>query len=56
MVQTSDPEKMISRLRDRGIHVRDRSYLPQLEGFVRITIGTEPQMRRVLEALSELRP
>lgn len=39
-------------LRARGILVRDRSY--ELEGCVRVTVGTKEQMNELLEALSEI--
>jgi len=39
-------------LRARGILVRDRSY--ELDGCVRVTVGTKEQMRQLLEALSEI--
>jgi len=42
-------------LRDRGILVRDRSY--EAPGWVRVTIGTMPQMKRLVRELSrELAP
>lgn len=39
-------------LRARGILVRDRSY--ELDGGLRVTIGTKEQMNQLLEALSEI--
>lgn len=39
-------------LGQRGILVRDRSY--ELDGCVRVTIGTRAQMERLLEALREI--
>jgi histidinol-phosphate aminotransferase len=40
------------RLRAMGVLVRDRSY--ELPGCVRVTVGTEEQTRRFLEALKEI--
>jgi len=37
-------------LRDRGILVRDRSY--EAPGWVRVTVGTMPQMKRLVRELS----
>ena len=39
-------------LRARGNLVRDRSY--ELDGCVRVTIGTKEQMKQLLEALAEI--
>jgi histidinol-phosphate aminotransferase len=39
-------------LRDRGVLVRDRSY--EIEGCVRVTIGTRPQVERFLTELERL--
>jgi len=39
-------------LRDRGILVRDRSY--EAPGWVRVTIGTMPQMRRLVREMKKL--
>ncbi len=39
-------------LRTRGILVRDRSY--ELEGCVRVTVGTNQQMKQLLTVLSEI--
>ncbi len=43
------------RLRKQGILVRDWSYDPHLKGYLRMTIGTTSQMRRLAEALERLR-
>jgi histidinol-phosphate aminotransferase len=56
LLQSSDPGGLVKRLEARGIYVRDRSYLPQLEAFVRITVGTRSQCRRVVEVLDEMAP
>jgi histidinol-phosphate aminotransferase len=42
------------RLRDEGILVRDWSYDPHLRGYLRFTIGSKPQMRRLVEELSRM--
>ena len=39
-------------LRQRGVLVRDRSY--EIEGCVRITVGTRQQMRLLLKELEDL--
>lgn len=40
------------RLREKGVLVRDRSY--ELEGCVRVTVGTREQVRRFLSELKEI--
>jgi histidinol-phosphate aminotransferase len=44
--------RLCHTLRNRGILIRDRSY--ELPGFVRVTIGTQAQVRRFLEELEKL--
>jgi len=54
LIRFKSPKEAILALEEKGIFVRDRSTVPQLEGFVRITIGTTSQTERVLEVLSKL--
>jgi histidinol-phosphate aminotransferase len=42
------------RLRTQGILVRDWSYDPHLKGYLRFTIGSTAQTRRLMEALEML--
>ena len=37
------------RLTEEGVYIRDRSSMPQLEGLVRMSIGTVAQTREVIE-------
>ena len=46
--------EIAGRLREEGILVRDWSYDPHLRGYLRFTIGSKPQMRRLIEELSRL--
>lgn len=43
--------EIAQRLRDQGILVRDWSYDPHLKGYLRFTVGSRAQTRRLLEAL-----
>jgi histidinol-phosphate aminotransferase len=43
--------EIAQRLRAQGILVRDWSYDPHLRGYLRFTIGSRPQTRRLLEEL-----
>ena len=46
-------KELVSRMRDRGVLLRDRSSDPGCEGCVRITIGIEDHVTRGIEALRE---
>ena len=46
--------EIAQRLRAAGILVRDWSYDPHLKGFLRFTVGTEAQMRRLYTQLRRL--
>jgi histidinol-phosphate/aromatic aminotransferase/cobyric acid decarboxylase-like protein len=43
--------EIAQRLRAGGILVRDWSYDPRLKGYLRLTIGSHNQTRRLLEGL-----
>ncbi len=43
------------RLRARGILVRDWNYDPRLRGFLRFTIGSTAQTRRLMRELRQMR-
>jgi histidinol-phosphate aminotransferase len=43
--------EIAQRLRAEGILVRDWSYDPHLKGYLRFTVGSRPQTRRLLEEL-----
>jgi histidinol-phosphate aminotransferase len=48
LIRFRDPKAAITTLENHKIFVRDRSALPQMEGFVRITIGTPEQTERLM--------
>ena len=50
----SNCKKIVEKLRDKNILVRDRSADPLLNGFVRITIGTKEQMQQLVNALERI--
>ena len=54
LMKIPSPQDVVLWLRKKGIYIRDRSWIFQLEGCVRITIGTRKQMRRVLQSFKEL--
>ncbi|MFQ5606792.1 MAG: pyridoxal phosphate-dependent aminotransferase [Candidatus Zixiibacteriota bacterium] len=54
LLKSPQPEKMIRFLRDRNILVRDLGSVPQLEGYVRITIGDNKSCACVVMAFEEM--
>ena len=56
LMRVADPAAFVERMRQARIEIRDRSQLPQLDGFVRITVGTLPQCERVLETIRRIDP
>ena len=56
LLRVADPVGFVERMRKARIEIRDRSQLPQLDGFVRITVGTLSQCERVLEAIRRIDP
>lgn len=50
MVKVDNPTGLASHLKNAQIYIRDRSYLPQLEGYVRITVGTRAQAEKIVAA------
>ncbi len=54
LLRVSDPSLAITELEERGIFVRDRSNVPQLQNTIRITIGNIAQTERLLIALEEM--
>lgn len=53
LAQFKDPLKVCRKLKEKGILVRDRSTYPLLQNCIRISIGTEKQMRQLANALKE---
>ncbi len=56
LLRLADPPGFCERMRGEGLLIRDRSELPQLGGFVRVTVGTLSQCARVLDAIRRLDP
>ncbi|MDO6432399.1 histidinol-phosphate transaminase [Flavitalea sp. BT771] len=53
LVKVVDARAVYQYLLDQGIVVRDRSKVALCEGCLRITVGTESENRKLLEALSQ---
>jgi histidinol-phosphate aminotransferase len=56
LLKVADAPAFVERMREAHIVIRDRSRLPQLDGFVRITVGTLSQCERVLDTIRCLSP
>ena len=56
LMRVADAAAFVERMRQARIEIRDRSQLPQLDGFVRITVGTLSQCERVLETIRRIDP
>lgn len=54
LIRTNLPKKTKETLEKNGVFIRNRDTLPQLEGYLRITVGRKHDMQRCLAALSAL--
>lgn len=54
LIQVRDAEKITEMLSQHNILVRNRSSFSNMEGFIRISIGSRSQMERLFEVLSLL--
>jgi histidinol-phosphate aminotransferase len=56
LVGVDDPRRLVAQLRMLGIFVRDRSTLPGLSRYVRVTVGTRSESERLVAALDRVEP
>jgi len=54
LIKVDDPEATVERLKRIGVYVRNRNYLPQLDGYIRVTIGDREQMEMFLDAFESV--
>lgn len=54
LVRVTELAKVLQELKTRGLLVRDRSYLPQLEGYIRVSIGTSDEMQYFFDVFTEI--
>ena len=52
LVKTPDSKKVLEKMRENKILIRDRSAFENLENCVRITIGSKKQIIRVLDVMT----
>lgn len=55
LVRVAEPERFCQALADEGVYVRNRSSFPQLNGMIRISLGTREQIPPLLERLDRAR-
>ena len=53
-ISPHDCERVATELRARGILVRSMAKKPVIDGSFRLTIGTMPEMERVVAALADV--
>jgi histidinol-phosphate aminotransferase len=56
MLRVDDPSALVQALADQAVAVRDRSSLPQLAQYLRVTVGTLDECRRFVEAVARVWP
>jgi histidinol-phosphate aminotransferase len=54
LLKVPDPERFCNLLACEGVYVRDRSSLPRLEGYVRISIPTVAQARDLIDRIDRV--
>ena len=52
LLKTPDSKKLLNKMKDNKILIRDRSSFDNLENCVRITIGSKKQIIRVLDVIN----
>ena len=48
LLKTSRPDLLVHALAEEGVYVRNRSHLPGLNGFIRVSLGTQEQTEEML--------
>lgn len=54
LFKVSHPEQVLKFLEDNGVYIRDRSHMPNLGGFIRLTIGDQLSMKRFWKTFSSV--
>jgi histidinol-phosphate aminotransferase len=52
--QVRNPSKVVQQLADRNVYVSNKATLPQMEGYLRVTVGLRAQADQFLEIVTEL--
>ncbi len=51
LVRLPDPKRFCAELETEGVYIRDRSTLPRMEGYVRVTVPTVAQVPDLLQRI-----
>ncbi len=54
LFEVEDPKRVFEGMAERGILIRDVSHYPMLSKALRVTVGTDEENRKFLEALKEV--
>jgi len=54
LIKVKEPIKILNYLESQNIYIRDRSMIPQLKGFIRLTIGDLLVMKRFWKVFQEV--
>jgi histidinol-phosphate aminotransferase len=54
LIRVQNVPEVLRKLKEKGVLVRDRSYLPQLEGYIRVSIGLPDQMNYFFQVFTEI--
>ncbi|MCS4150733.1 histidinol-phosphate transaminase [Salinibacter ruber] len=54
LIKTAAKDNLIKNLKKENILVRDRGYLPQLNGYIRVTIARKQRMSKFMEVLRKV--
>jgi histidinol-phosphate aminotransferase len=54
LISSKDPKELFQRLAEKGIFLRDRSSMPQLAKFIRLTVGTRAEADKFLTIMKDL--
>ncbi|MDY0059973.1 MAG: histidinol-phosphate transaminase [Myxococcota bacterium] len=55
LARVQEPERFCAALAEEGVYIRNRSSFPQLNGYVRISLGTRAQLPEILTRLDQAR-
>jgi histidinol-phosphate aminotransferase len=54
LIRVPDARRFCALLEDEGVYIRDRSTIPQMQHFVRMSVGTVEQTREILDRLDRV--
>ena len=54
LVRVPDPKRFCALLEEEGVYIRDRSTIPQMQHYVRMSVGTVEQAREIEERLDRV--